>query len=95
MPGLKEPRAQRWRALYIAKNTQSGLLYLGMSFTQVMENYEDTFFSYLTEEEQNSVQRILLQKFIGLADKGRWETQKAISIPTRYEDDLKIAIKST
>jgi hypothetical protein len=79
--GLTEAKAQRWRALAIYKDGQEGLLYVGASYTQVQENYDNPYFELLDDEERERVATIRLQKWVGAPDSGHWVNQRELQIP--------------
>jgi hypothetical protein len=79
--GLAEAKAQRWRALAIYQDGQEGLLYLGTSYTQVQEGYDDPYFELLDDEERDRLKSVHLQKWVGAPDSGHWVYQRDLPIP--------------
>lgn len=86
---LSETKPQRWRALALYNDGQEALLRLGSNIAQVTESYEYPFFELLDDEEREKVKEIHLQKWNGTADKGCWESQKQLPVPS---DDLDMKI---
>lgn len=82
---LTETRPQRWRALVTYGDGQEGLLCLGQNFNQVQEYYDTPYFELLDDEERSRVKSISLQKWQGMSDSGRWETQRDLPIPQSVE----------
>jgi hypothetical protein len=78
---LHETKAQRWRALAVFKDGSEGLLYLGHSYAQVTEHYDEPYFEYYDQEERDRIAEIHLQKWVGAPDRGKWVTQKNIDFP--------------
>jgi hypothetical protein len=78
-----ETKAQRWRALSKRKDDKEQLLILGSSYNAVKETYSESFFDLLDDEERELAQTIVIQKFIGSPDRGAWEDQGSLPIPTR------------
>jgi hypothetical protein len=78
---LVESKAQRWRALATYKDGRECLLYVGISFAQVSENYDEPYFELLDDEERGLVEAIHLQKWFGTPDLGNWVSQRALPIP--------------
>jgi len=81
MAGLVEAKPQRWRALAIYSDGRECLLYVGPNFAQVNDHYDEPYFELLDDEERKLVSRIYLQKWIGAADSGSWQTQRNLPIP--------------
>lgn len=89
--GLQEPMAQRWRALAMLKNNEEALLYVGNTIAQVRENYAEVWFDMFDEDVRDHVREVVLQKFVGAPDRGRWITQ--ISLPTHCAEGGKLTTK--
>lgn len=81
MAGLVETKAQRWRALAVYSDGRECLLFVGASFSQVNEHYDEPYFDLLDDEERGLVNRIHLQKWVGAPDSGNWVTQRNLPIP--------------
>jgi len=78
---LQETKFQTWRAVAVAEGGVEHLLTLGTSSDQVKKNYSVPFFDLLTRDEQASIKRILLEKWYGVADCGKWVKQDFLSLP--------------
>lgn len=78
-----ETKAQRYRALSKRKDDKEQLLVLGASYDAVKRTYAESFFDLLDDEERELTQTIVIQKFIGSPDRGTWEDQDNLPIPTR------------
>lgn len=79
--GLYEAKPQRWRALIVFNDGKEGLLRLGQTFASVQESYDEPFFEQYEKEERDNVKSIVLQKWIGTSDSGKWVTQRNLDIP--------------
>lgn len=80
---LVENKAQRWRAIVVYQNGNEGLLLLGSSLHQIRMGYIEPWFDFLDDEERSQVREILLQKWMGAVDHGRWVTQSYLNVPPR------------
>ena len=78
---MLDSRPQRWRALVQYRDGTEGLLYLGASLLQVREGYKEPWAELLTEDERANVHQILLQRWQGPLDRGRWEKHGILSVP--------------
>jgi len=79
---LLEPKAQRWRALAVRFDGVENLLVLGSSHVQVKEAYRSPWFDILDDDEHSKVRKIKLQKWVGAADRGHWQTEAYLPIPS-------------
>lgn len=79
---LLEAKVQGWRALAINRNGGEHLLYVSSSADQVKKNYVATFYELLTQDEQNDIRRIVLERWYGVADSGKWLKQDFLKLPT-------------
>jgi len=78
---LREHAYQNWRAVAIDNKGQEHLLCLGHTFNQVRDTYRESFADLLTEGEQQAIQRIVLQRWRGMADRGHWITKNILPLP--------------
>jgi hypothetical protein len=78
---LHESKAQRWRALAILQDGQEALVYVGMSIVQVRDNYQSAWSSVFSDEAKQKTNEIVVQKWMGTADKGKWITQTNLEMP--------------
>ena len=78
---LTERSIQEFRA--IAVNQQGGehLLALGKSYSDVKKHYPVAFHELLTRDEQDSIRKIELQRWMGTADRGQWVDKGGLAIP--------------
>lgn len=81
-PILREPKAQRWRAVAVLRDGSEALLCLGGSIGQVRETYSEPWFELLAEDVRKATHEIHLQKWDGLPDRGEWVTQSRLPLPT-------------
>lgn len=80
---MTESRMQGWRALAIGKDGSEHLVFVGMSYEQVKKNYSESFLDILTDEEQDNISIIQIQRWNGVPDNGKWVSQDTARIPTR------------
>lgn len=78
---LLEPKAQRWRAVAELSDGSIGLIYLGMSVTQIRENYKEAFEDVLAGEVKKATRKIRLEQYEGLPDRGKWNQKGTLAIP--------------
>lgn len=78
---MTESKAQRWRALAIMSDGSEALLYLGSSIVQVRDNYAESWAEYFNDASRKATVKIVLQKWNGAVDCGRWETQQNSNLP--------------
>jgi hypothetical protein len=78
-----EAKPQGWRAVAVFDDRGDLLIYLGRSSTQVRQNFGQSFFEVLDEEERDHVRSISLQRWHGAADSGRWMHQTNLTIPVK------------
>lgn len=71
-PTLKETRPQRWRAVAVNKEDQSGLIYVGYSEYQVKCNYRETYNDMFDESSKKETSSIRLERWIGSPANGYW-----------------------
>jgi hypothetical protein len=77
-----EAKPQGWRAVAVFEDRSERLLYLGRSSTQVRAGFAQAFFEVLDDEERDQVRSIVLQRWHGAPDAGRWMHQTNLTIPT-------------
>jgi hypothetical protein len=85
---LTESKMQGWRAVAVAKDGSEHLIFVGMSFEQVKKNYSTAFFALLTEEEQNNIKLIQMQRWNGVPDSGKWVAQDALRMPVAKKNQI-------
>jgi hypothetical protein len=78
---LTEPRAQRFRALVICRDGQEVLLYVGSTGAEIKENYTGIWNDVVDDEQQAKVHQVVLQKWNGPPDRGRWQTIERLMVP--------------
>ena len=78
--GLTEDCFQNWRA--IAIGNKEHLLCLGTCHSKVRTSYAESFIELLTQDEQQSIRKIVIQRWDGVADCGRWVHKGELPIPT-------------
>ncbi|HMP01761.1 MAG TPA: hypothetical protein PKD86_11315 [Gemmatales bacterium] len=78
---LTESKPQLWRAVAVFESGQDCLLYLGASSPQIRAGYLRAFNDVLDAEERDQVKAILLQRWHGAPDAGRWVEQAELSLP--------------
>lgn len=81
MQHLTETRVQNWRALGINNEGGEHLIYLGTSSEQVKKGYVTAFYELLTSDEQANMRRLVLERWHGVADSGRWVKQDFLKMP--------------
>lgn len=59
------------------------LIFVGLSYEQVKRNYADAFFTILTDDEQADIRNLQMQRWIGVADSGKWVLQDEIRVPKK------------
>jgi len=77
-----ESKAQTWRAVAQFPDRPELLIFLGRSSTQVRSSYAQAFAEVLDDEEQAACSGILLQRWNGTPDSGRWMVQSPLNLPT-------------
>jgi hypothetical protein len=82
MFNLTESKPQGWRAVAVFEDRPSLLIFLGRSSTQVRAGFASAFFDVLDDEERDHVRSIVLERWHGAPDAGRWVHQTTLSIPT-------------
>ena len=78
-----EAKPQTWRAVALLDDRGERLLYLGRSSRQVRDGYAVAFAEVLEEEERHHVRAIILERWDGAADAGRWTHQTDLAVPYR------------
>ena len=78
---LSEPMAQRWRALVVLNDGQEALLCLGKSHIQVQKDYTIPWWELFDRELQKQTKHIVLQRWVGASDRGKWMTQDFLKTP--------------
>lgn len=80
-----EAKAQGWRAIALfndpVEGPTEGLIVLGRSSTQIRATYVDAFLELYDDEQREHTQSILLQRWTGAADAGRWLNQSTLRLP--------------
>lgn len=70
-----------WRAVgHTAKGTEH-LIYISTSAEQVKKNFNESFYELLTTEEQVSITRITLEKWVGKPTSGNWNVNDSLKVP--------------
>lgn len=88
----QEPKAQRYRAVAQFRDGREGLVVLGFSHGEVLENYGEAFLElYDKEQREQEIIGVQLQKWDGAADAGRWKPHKTLPIPKPLS--MPIAVK--
>lgn len=77
-----EAKAQGWRAIVQFKDGRECLLYLGRSSTQIRDGYLEAYQDLLDDEEREQVEQIIMQRWHGAPDAGRWMQQTALRLPS-------------
>jgi hypothetical protein len=77
-----ESKAQGWRAIAVFDDRSDALIFVGRSSTQVRQEYVESFFELLDEEEREHVTSIQLQQWSGAPDAGRWNLKSTLKLPT-------------
>lgn len=97
MKNMTESRMQGWRAVAVGNDGVEHLVFVGMSYEQVKKNYASAFLAILTPEEQSNIKHIQMQRWIGVADSGRWTSQEISRIPTakRVEAEEDTVLEAT
>lgn len=80
---MTESRMQGWRALAIGKDGSEHLIFVGMSYEQVKKNYQAAFLNVLTDDEQDNIDRIQMQRWSGVPDSGKWISQDTARLPVK------------
>ncbi len=78
-----EAKPQSWRAVAVFDDRPDQLLYLHRSSPQVRAGVRQAFFEVLDDEERGHVTSIVMQKWQGAPDAGRWIAQTTLAIPTK------------
>lgn len=84
-PVLTETKPQLWRAVAIFEDGQECLLYVGASSPQIRAGYLRAFHDVLDAEQREQVKAILLQRWNGAPDAGRWVEQAELSLPKQQK----------
>ncbi len=80
-----ESKAQTWRAVAQFPDRPELLVYLGRSSTQVRSAYAAAFVEVLDEEEQAACSGVILERWNGTPDSGRWMNQAPLNLPTSVQ----------
>jgi hypothetical protein len=89
MPNATEAKPQSWRAVAIFDDRDDHLLYLGQSSTQVRAGFEKAFADVLDADERDNVRSIVLQRWDGAPDAGRWVHEANLQIPLTLNANYK------
>jgi hypothetical protein len=76
-----ESKAQTWRAVAQFSDRPELLIYLGRSSTQVRGSYAEAFADVLDDEEQAACTTVVLQRWNGTPDSGKWLVQANLNVP--------------
>ena len=76
-----ETRAQNWRAVVVFDDRPDALLYVGRSYTQVRQEYVESYLELLDDEERGHVSAIQMQQWSGSPDAGRWLHKADLRLP--------------
>lgn len=76
-----EAKPQCWRAVAVFDDRPDQLLYLNRSSTQVRAGYRAAYFDLLDDEEREHVKAVVLQRWHGAPDAGRWVQQTNLQTP--------------
>ena len=78
---MTENKMQNWRAVGITKDNTQHLLFVAPSYELIKKQYETAFYEILTDDEQIAIKDIQLERWQGLADKGKWMKQGSLHLP--------------
>ncbi len=81
MKSLTEAKFQGWRAIAVSDTRTEHLVYLGRSSTQVRAGYISAYWEVLDDDERAQIKQIVLQRWQGAPDEGKWIQQTTLSIP--------------
>jgi hypothetical protein len=77
-----EAKPQGWRAIAVFDDRPEALLFLGRSSTQVRAGYTEAYLDLFDDEERSHIKSIMLQRWHGAPDAGRWLQQTTLKVPS-------------
>jgi hypothetical protein len=80
-----ESKAQGWRAIAKFKDGKEALLFVGMSGTQVRQNYQAALEEFFDESEIANLNEIRLEQWYGAPDAGKWMDKSKLRMPSKKE----------
>jgi len=77
-----ESKPQGWRAVAVFDDRPEALLFLGRSSMQVRAGYTEAYLELFDDEERSHIKSIMLQRWHGAPDAGRWLQQTTLKVPS-------------